>query len=323
VQSAPEDLTTTDLTAALTRHWGVAVASVTYRPVGAGSHHWAVTDPTGGGWFVTADDLEVKRQSGAEELDDAYGRLRQALDTARSLRAAGARFVVAPLPTAGGRPLIRLTDRYALAMYPMIDGESFAWSEVTDPERRDAVLAMLIEVHRAAPEIARRAPADDFAVPHRDALDAALDGAAAPECGPYADRAAALIAANAEAVGRLLERYDLLAAGADRGRAVLTHGEPHPGNIMRTAAGWRLIDWDTAMTAPPERDLWQLGGDLTAYTEATGVAVRPELLEMYRLRWDVAEIAEVADRFRRPHTGDADDDEEWEILRSTVGGISL
>jgi hypothetical protein len=56
-------VTTTDLAAALSRHWGVAVASVTYRPVGAGSYHWAVADPTGGGWFVTADDLEVKRRS--------------------------------------------------------------------------------------------------------------------------------------------------------------------------------------------------------------------------------------------------------------------
>jgi aminoglycoside phosphotransferase (APT) family kinase protein len=104
---------------------------------------------------------------------------------------------------------------------------------------------------------------------------------------------------------------------------VLTHGEPHPGNTMRTADGWRLIDWDTALVAPPERDLWHLGGDLSAYTSATGVEVRPELLEMFRLRWDIADIAVGVDRFRRPHPGDPNDDEEWDILRTTVGGISL
>jgi aminoglycoside phosphotransferase (APT) family kinase protein len=323
VLSAPDDVTTTDLAAALSRHWGVAVASVTYRPVGAGSYHWAVADPTGGGWFVTADDLEVKRRSQADSLDDAYSRLRRALDAAGALRASGAHFVVAPLPTARGEPLIRLTDRYAVAVYPMIEGESFAWAAVPGHAQRDAQLPMLVAVHRAPAEIARRAPGDDFTVPHRDALDAALDGVTVSTCDPDAERATDLLTGNAEAVGRLLERYDLLAAGADRGRAVLTHGEPHPGNIMRTPSGWRLIDWDTAMTAPPERDLWLLGGDFTGYTEATGVAVRPELLEMYRLRWQIADIAVVADRFRRPHNGTADDDEEWTILESTVRGISL
>ena len=37
---------------------------------------------------------------------------------------------------------------------------------------------------------------------------------------------------------------------------LLTHGEPHPGNAMLAADGWRLVDWDTALVAPLERDLW-------------------------------------------------------------------
>ncbi|WP_432843998.1 phosphotransferase family protein [Dactylosporangium sp. CA-092794] len=42
---------------------------------------------------------------------------------------------------------------------------------------------------------------------------------------------------------------------ADPPGLVLTHGEPHPGNTMRTGGGWLLIDWDTALLAAPERDL--------------------------------------------------------------------
>ena len=39
---------------------------------------------------------------------------------------------------------------------------------------------------------------------------------------------------------------------------VVTHGEPHPVNVMQTDAGRVLIDWDTVAIAPPERDLWMV-----------------------------------------------------------------
>ena len=41
-----------------------------------------------------------------------------------------------------------------------------------------------------------------------------------------------------------------------RGPYVITHGEPHPGNLLRTLTGLRLIDWDMIALARPERDLW-------------------------------------------------------------------
>ena len=88
---------------------------------------------------------------------------------------------------------------------------------------------------------------------------------------------------------RLLARYDDLAA-LSRSRsssAVLTHGEPHPGNSMLTSGGWLLIDWDTALLAPPERDLWILdpgdGSILGAYAEATGVSVDTALNDLTAL----------------------------------------
>ena len=123
--SPPHDLALDALTGALTRQWGVVVASVDYRPVGFGSHHWTVTDPAGTGWFVTVDDLEAKRDADADSADDAFDRLDRALDTARALHDTGAAFVLAPLPTAGGAAVARIADRYAASLYPLIDGESF------------------------------------------------------------------------------------------------------------------------------------------------------------------------------------------------------
>jgi len=321
VLSPPDDLVLEQLTAALTRHWGVAVASAGYLPVGFGSHHWRVADPAGGGWFVTVDDLDAKRRTGTDSRDDGCGRLRRALGTARALRDAGETFVLAPVPTAGADTVARVTDRYAASLYPYVEGESFDFGGYADDDHRDAVLEMVVRVHGAPETVRRRAARDDLRIRHRDTLDAALGGAAVAAGGPYAEPAARLLADHAGAVREQVIRYDALAAGADRGRAVLTHGEPHPGNTMRTKDGWRLIDWDTVKVAPPERDLWMLGDRLAGYTAATGVDVRPELLELFRLRWTLTDLAIEVNRFRRPHAGDPDDDKAWSILQSVVGGI--
>ena len=74
--------------------------------------------------------------------------------------------------------------------------------------------------------------------------------------------------------------------------------------------------------APPERDLWSLdpgdGSVLAAYAAATGVTPRPGLLELYRVRWDLADVAIDVSRFRRPHEGTAEDDQG--LRAPAVGG---
>jgi hypothetical protein len=73
---------------------------------------------------------------------------------------------------------------------------------------------------------------------------------------------------------------------------------------------------------PPERDLWLLdpgdGTILDAYADATGVTPLPALTQLYRLRWDVADVAVDVSRFRRSHDGSIEDDRCWELLSSLV-----
>ena len=67
----------------------------------------------------------------------------------------------------------------------------------------------------------------------------------------------ALVTHHERAVAAALTRYDALVAGIGaETRRVLTHGEPHAGNTMFTAEGWKLIDWDTAQLAPPDLLAW-------------------------------------------------------------------
>ena len=83
---------------------------------------------------------------------------------------------------------------------------------------------------------------------------------------------------------------------------MITHGEPHAGNVMRSGDVTYLIDWDTAAIALPERDLWLLvdhgnADALRLYESRTGHAVDHEALALYRLRWKVEElIGAVRDR---------------------------
>jgi len=321
------------LAATLARGWELTVAALAYRAVGFGSHHWEVTDAAGTRWFVTADDLEVKRHSPGDPLDAAFGRLRASLAAARDLRACGASFVLAPVPARDGEPLARADDRFAVALYPFVDGQSFEWGEFSGPAHRRAVLDLVTAVHTAPAAARRHALADDFAIPHRDELVAALRGGGLragddADCGPYARPAALLVAEHAAALRRLIARYDeLVPQGRARpSRAVLTHGEPHPGNTMLTSGGWLLIDWDTVAVAPPERDLWSLdpgdGSILAAYAGATGVTPLPPMLELYRIRWDLSDIASGVSRFRRRHLGSPDDEEEWDLLRALLAGIA-
>jgi spectinomycin phosphotransferase/16S rRNA (guanine(1405)-N(7))-methyltransferase len=329
VLSPPHDLPEAVLVSVLARRWGLAVASVEYRAVGWGSHHWDVADASGARWFVTADDLEDKRLSDNEPLAVAFGRLRASLSAARDLRDSGRAFVVAPVPAGDGEPVAWLSERFAVAVYPFVDGQTFAWGEFSSPEHRLSVLTLLAGVHTAPAAASRHALADDYALPYRDELEASCDHARETvDRGPYARPAARLLRQNAAPIRRLLARYDDLVrqARSRAARMVLTHGEPHPGNTMQTAGGWVLIDWDTALVAPPERDLWHLDhgepASLGAYTDATGISPLPSLLELYRLRWDITDIASYASDFRRAHTGTANDDKSWELLNSLISRVS-
>jgi spectinomycin phosphotransferase/16S rRNA (guanine(1405)-N(7))-methyltransferase len=284
-----------------------------------------VTGGDGTRWFATVDELVTKRQTWSEPLDAVLGRLRAALGAAHALRSAGLGFVVAPVPNCDGDVAGRLGDGLAIALYPFVEGEPFGWGEFSSLEHRHAVLQMLTAVHRCT-SAAAIAPRDDFLIPLRDELEAAIDvDADVPDYGPYAHATSELLTRNSTSVRRWLDHYDGLVSAARATPFVLTHGEPHPGNTIRSDDGWVLVDWDTARMAPPERDLWSLdsrdGSVLRAYAEATGVTPDRDVLDLYRQRWDLADLAVDVARFRRPHTDSADDNKTWEILTELIERI--
>jgi spectinomycin phosphotransferase/16S rRNA (guanine(1405)-N(7))-methyltransferase len=326
MRTRPADLPDAVLLGALAEGWDLDAVSLDYLPVGFGSHHWHATDTGDRRWFVTVDDLDAKRNATDELPETAFERLRGALATARAVSDAGAAFVVSPIPTREGAVVRQISTRFALALYPFVDGQSRSGGYQSASDRL-AVLDLIVNLHSSPDALTRDTSVDDYVVAHRDELTRALDETAGQwDHGPYSERARVLLAWHAPEVTRLLARYDELvdeARGHRTARMVLTHGEPHFANVIFTSAGPVLIDWDTTMIAPPERDLWMLeSGDgkvVDTYTRVTGTQVLRPMLDLYRLRWRLTEVAVYTALFRQPHADDADARESWKDLNSYLG----
>ena len=276
MKSRPAGVSDLALSAVLADGWGLRDLRLRYAPVGAGSYHW-----TAGRFFVTVDDLDAKPWLGSDRSSVLDG-LRTAMEVAGAL--ATLPFVVAPV----NGTVCPLGDRYAVTMFPHVNGEPGEWGQPRTGSERTDVLDMLAALHKATVSVP--VPSRPVALPARARLEQALDDPAAIG-GPHAEQVRAVLVEAAPRIRGMLAIFDRLAAALSGLPTVITHGEPHPGNVIRTAAGPKLIDWDTVGLAPPERDLWFLPGDFAAYEAATGYRPDPAALDLYRQRWRLDDIA--------------------------------
>src|SRR5262249_48898022 len=142
---------------------------------------------------------------------------------------------------------------------------------------RANVLVDLAALHNATDVVCDTARTHPFLIAEVDALTRALAELDRPWTGgPYSEPARQALAQNAERAGARVAEPNAPAATVDPRDAtlVVTHGEPHPGNLITTPSGLRWIDWDTAALARPERDLWMLAtgtpDEFATYEQRTG-----------------------------------------------------
>jgi spectinomycin phosphotransferase len=329
MRTEPTDLDPADLRAALDAGWGLRAAALTYVPEGGGSHHWrCLADGTAERW-VSADDLTATFHA-AETEDVAFAALDRAFGTAVTLRAAGLEFVVAPLPDCDGRVLRRVGGRYAVRVAPVVEGAPGQFGVYSADDRR-RVGAMVGRLHAESAHVPAGLPATaDLTIPSRSILEQALVDAGRPwRSGPLAKQARALVAPKTGEIRARLSAHDTLAARvrAGAGGWVVTHGEPHGGNVITSAdGGLHLIDWDTALVAPRERDLHMvLDDDLNGWDEYRAAAggdvdLDMDALGLYRRMWALADIASFVAILRRPHADTVDMRHALEALEFYLGG---
>jgi spectinomycin phosphotransferase len=320
VFTRPDDLTEGQIRAELAASWDFAAQTLSYLPVGFGSHHWQATDAAGRQLFLIVHDLPHMLHSRLDTAEAAVGRLETAFGCALSLRRdANLEFVIAPVPTISGEVVRRLSRRYSLAVCPyLIDCEPGHDGEFAAADR-PAVVRLLTELHRATPPTAPQ-PCE-FGLQNADGLRAAIDSTGEPwRTGRCGEQARALLARHAAGVIALMAAYSELAddARSRPERFVVTHGEPGAWNVLKTPAGFVIVDWDSVQLSPPERDLWDLAETdrlvLAAYTEATGTVIDSAALALFRMWYDLAEIASYIELFRSAHEDTEDTAESWKNL---------
>ena len=188
---------------------------------------------------------------------------------------------------------------------------------------------MLAALHRVDPHPAAvRLPHREIGLSWRRDLETALRELGRPwSGGPFAEPARALLAGAAGPVRRGLDTLDRWAGDPTAAEeTVITHGEPHPGNIIRGGGEMMLIDWDTVGLAPPERDLWMVatetGDELRRYTELTGRPVNRTALELYRLRWALDDLSCFVRDLRARHRRTPGTEHAWHSLERTIAQLA-
>ena len=293
--------------------WGIDGAELVYLPVGGGGYHWRAVDAGGTAHFVTVDDLVDKEWLG-DDLDARARGLADAFAAAAWLReGAGIDAVLSPTPALDGAPLRRLDRRFTLSVAPHVEARAGEFGPHHDPDRRAQVVDLLIRLHSVPPPAGLlRIPAPEVG-PRAD-LDAFLaDPGARWEGGPLGEPAREVLLPHVDELVARLQSLDRAGASLGDGDLVLTHGEPHGGNVLDTGERILLIDWDTVAVAPPERDLWIVGmdaADVARYETATGRTVRPDVFELYAERWALDDIGCTVRMFRAPHD-DVDETRRW------------
>lgn len=305
VHEPPTHVADSQVLVAVRQHWLPDVDAVQHLAVGFGAHHWAASVGGARRLFVTLDALGERHD--ASSLEGAYA-------GAASFHAGGLGFVLAPVRSAGGTFTALLGDD-ALSATPWQDGTTGSGPH------RDAVDARAW-ARRLFPAACRRPP---VGVPRwRPLVTASLGQDLSELCsgpwpGPYGEQARTTLLPRLDDVAAWTGRCLSLAATTDPAGWVPTHGEPHTRNLLRTADGDLLVDWESLKVAPRERDLAALLVGAPGWQESyewPAVASGPDplMVEVFDLKWRLDEIAQYAALFAAPHPDDED-------TRTALGGF--
>lgn len=245
------DLSEARIVACLQDAYGLAGAQVTFLPLGADASAavYRADAADGGAYFLKL------RRGNFDEI---------AVALPRFLRDQGIRQVIAPLPARDGRLWADLAPFRAI-LYPFVAGRNGYEADLTD-EHWLMLGAALKAVHALAvpPALARRIPRESYSPRWREAVRAFQAQVEAEVfTDPVAARVAALLRAQRPAIDGLVARAEARAQAlrACAPAAVLCHSDVHAGNVLLADEGsLYIVDWDSPIRAPKERDLMYAGG---------------------------------------------------------------
>lgn len=294
---------------ALQDSYGLAADRLDFLPLGADRYtavYRAVTD-TGAAYFV-------KLRGG--DFDD------MTIVVPRLLYDQGIRQVIPPRLTLS-RQLWTAVDNFTLAVFPFIEGQDGYERPLSDRHWVEFGRA-LKAIHTAEldPAITGRIRREDYSGQWRKAVRHRLRQVETTAfADPISAELAALLRDRRETILRLVQRAERCATvlRAQPPPVVLCHGDMHAGNVLIDLHGqFYLVDWDTLILAPVERDLMFAGGgqfldhrspqaEERLFYQGYGAAqTQPAALAYYRCERIVQDIAAYCDEILLMDVGEAD-----------------
>ena len=233
--------------------FGLRVVEITFLPLGA--------DLNTAVYRVVADNempYFVKLRRG--DFDET------AVAVPKYLSELGVKQVVPSLPTLAGRLWASLAP-YIVILYPFIEGHHGFEVNLTDQQRVEFGAA-LRRIHTAdiPASIAHGVRREGFSPQWRQAAKRFLAQIENEELAdPIAVETAALLIAKRDEILGLIQRTERCAQGlrTQPPGFVLCHGDCHAWNLLiDDHNALYLVDWDTLIFAPKERDLMFVGSGL-------------------------------------------------------------
>lgn len=249
----------------LAEGWQLDVTALEFLPLGNSAYCYRVAT-SGEQYLLKLVSLGTLKGQATEQA------MRYSLPLTWHLFQSGAFRRLAPaLPTVEGRfSMQRSTLLFAL--YPFLEGTSLADAYPLSDALVEEIAGLVADLHQVKVSgMPVLLPQEQFTLPFLPAL---LQGVASLELlaahAPlYQQRLRDLVWPRHEYIEAFIER--LLQAQArvqqQEGLAVLCHGDVWGGNLIRsTQQGLCLVDWESAIVAPPERDAFGFVRQLAAFT---------------------------------------------------------
>ena len=247
----PLDAGEDEIAAQLETAYGVVAEEIAFLPAGA--------DAAAAAFRVRARDGETYF------LKLRRGRLYEAAVTVPEwLAERGYPHVVAPVRSRAGAPWVPIPP-YVAILYPFVEGRS-GWDATMSGDQWTRFGEALRALHtvRLPPALAGAVSRETYAGRWRRRVRAYLRRARGSAFrDPVSRDLAELLLSRAQTIGTLVERAERLAGVVAAGNRELSlcHGDLHAGNVLIDADGrLYIVDWDTLVFAPKERDLMFVGG---------------------------------------------------------------
>jgi spectinomycin phosphotransferase len=244
----------------------------------------------------------------------------------------GIQAVMAPLETQEGW-LYGKMDTYVTILYPFIPGKNGYETRLTDPQWIQLGQTMrIIHAAQLPVELCRQISHERYDPQWRNSARFFLDQVKHDSFqDPIARLLAAFIQEKCELINHMIQRADELAQNLHNQplEYVLCHNDAHPGNYHVTDTGdIYLVDWDTPIYAPRERDLMCFGGGMSGdqpggreehlFHQGYGhIVVDQSALAYYRYERIIQDIAEFCKHILLTDAGGEDRAQSYQYLASS------